>query len=498
MKCIIEVRDEVNVKFCNVDVSTRRKMKKQMEYLLPHARHTPAYKMGRWDGKVSFCNLAGVTQLNLIDRVLPIVIEDGYEVEIQDNRVPFEWNPEPISEDYWKNLDIKWPEGHQFFGEYVTLRDYQVEAINAFLKNHQGIQKLSTGAGKTILTATLTKLVEEYTGGGVLTIVPSVSLVEQTSKDYINVGLDTGVYYGNEKDVDHKHIITTWQSLEVLNKETKKGKTNDDGETPMEVFLDGIIGVIVDECHTVKGNVLRENLTGPLAHLPIRWGVTGTIPKPDWELLPLIGSIGEIIGDGVTASSLQEKGVLSNCHINVQQLKENRIFNGFQDEKTYLTTNPERINYIGSRLAEIVTSGNTLILVDKIKTGELLRDYINENTDVNARFVFGGTKKEERSKHYQDMRDGENELIVATYGVASVGIDIPRIFNLVLIEPGKSFIRVIQSIGRGIRKAKDKDFVNIYDFCANTKYSKAHLRERKKFYAEANYPYTISKIDWDS
>jgi superfamily II DNA or RNA helicase len=84
---------------------------------------------------------------------------------------------------------------------------------------------------------------------------------------------------------------------------------------------------------------------------------------------------------------------------------------------------------------------------------------------------------------------------VATYGVAAVGINIPRIFNLVLIEPGKSFVRVIQSIGRGIRKAQDKDHVEIWDFTSTCKYAKRHLTERKKYYKEAKYPFTITKVN---
>ena len=86
---------------------------------------------------------------------------------------------------------------------------------------------------------------------------------------------------------------------------------------------------------------------------------------------------------------------------------------------------------------------------------------------------------------------------MATYGVAAVGINIPRIFNLVLLEPGKSFVRVIQSIGRGIRKAKDKDHVEIWDITSTCKYAKRHLTERKKFYKEAKYQFTLEKIDWN-
>ena len=111
-------------------------------------------------------------------------------------------------------------------------------------------------------------------------------------------------------------------------------------------------------------------------------------------------------------------------------------------------------------------------------------------------FIQGETKLEDRKEQYDEIGSSDNKVIIATYGVASVGINIPRIFNLVLIEPGKSFVRVIQSIGRGIRKAKDKDFVQIWDITSSCKFAKRHLTHRKKFYKEANYPFTIEKLDW--
>jgi superfamily II DNA or RNA helicase len=89
-----------------------------------------------------------------------------------------------------------------------------------------------------------------------------------------------------------------------------------------------------------------------------------------------------------------------------------------------------------------------------------------------------------------------DKIIVATYGVAAVGINIPRIFNLVMLEPGKSFTRVIQSIGRGIRKAEDKDHVEIWDVTSTCKFSKRHLTKRKAFYREANSPFSAEKLDW--
>jgi superfamily II DNA or RNA helicase len=113
--------------------------------------------------------------------------------------------------------------------------------------------------------------------------------------------------------------------------------------------------------------------------------------------------------------------------------------------------------------------------------------------DPDVAFISGKVKTKDRKAEYDEVKTADNKIIVATYGVAAVGINIPRIFNLVLLEPGKSFTRVIQSIGRGIRKADDKDFVVVYDICASTKYSKKHLTERKRYYKDAKYEFTVTK-----
>jgi superfamily II DNA or RNA helicase len=156
-----------------------------------------------------------------------------------------------------------------------------------------------------------------------------------------------------------------------------------------------------------------------------------------------------------------------------------------------LTTNEKRIQYIASILNNIKTSGNTLILVDRISAGTMLQELIPGSV-----FVKGDVKLKDRKEAYDEINEGTNHVVIATYGVAAVGINIPRIFNLVLLEPGKSFVRVIQSIGRGVRKAKDKDFVQIWDITSTCKFAKRHLTQRKKFYKEAEYPFTIEKQDW--
>ena len=154
-----------------------------------------------------------------------------------------------------------------------------------------------------------------------------------------------------------------------------------------------------------------------------------------------------------------------------------------------MVTNSDRLQFIADLIDKIRAEGNTLILVDRIKTGQLLESII-----VDSVFVQGRTKMEDREEEYDSIATEQHKVIIATYGVAAVGINLPRIFNLVLVEPGKSFVRVIQSIGRGIRKAEDKDHVQVWDITSTCKFSKRHLTTRKKFYKEANYPFTIEKV----
>jgi superfamily II DNA or RNA helicase len=247
---------------------------------------------------------------------------------------------------------------------------------------------------------------------------------------------------------------------------------------------------MVDEVHMAKADALKTLLTGVMAHVPIRWGLTGTIPKEDYEFVSLKCSIGDVIGR-LSASELQEQGVLANCHVNVLQLVDHVEYKDYQSELRYLLETEDRLNYIAKLVESIRKSGNTLVLVDRIAPGRALIEKIKD-----AVFVSGGTKADDRKEQYDDIATMDDKVIVATYGVAAVGINIPRVFNLVLIEPGKSFVRVIQSIGRGIRKAEDKDFVQIWDITSTCKFAKRHLTKRKQFYKEANYPFVVEKTDW--
>lgn len=483
MQTKILIKDEVNVTLQGLDLTTRKNLVKKFSFELPYARHLPAVRLGRWDGKVSFFTLGGSSYINLLPDILAYLDQQGYEFELIDQRdYRREFAFEKVVEDSYGHKT--WPVGHSDAGKPIKLRDYQVDVINNFFANPQCLQEVATGAGKTLITSVLSHRCEPY--GRTIVIVPNKSLVTQTEADYKNLGLDVGVYFGDRKEFNKTHTICTWQSLNNMFKNTKNGVA----EVTIQDFLTGVVCIMVDEVHMAKAEVLKTMLTGVMGMIPIRWGLTGTIPKEPFEFFALRVSLGEVVGK-LSASELQDQGVLANCEVNIIQLQDHGEYKEYQKELQYLTTNEDRIKYIASVIAEIAETGNTLVLIDRIQAGKMLEQYI-----PNSVFISGVTKDVDRKEQYDEVAVNDNKTIIATYGIAAVGINVPRLFNVVLIEPGKSFVRVIQSIGRGLRKSGDKDFVNIWDIASTCKFAKRHLTKRKQFYKEANYNFNIKKATW--
>lgn len=479
----IIITDEVNCKIQGLELDARKALMKKFEVGKPGARYLPSVKLGRWNGKISYFSLGGATHINLLEQIIPIIDRYDYDIELEDlrtYRTTFDF--QQIKEDTFAHKT--WPKGHVMEGKPIMFRDYQVNIVNNFLANPQSLQEAATGAGKTIVTAALSLSVEKY--GRSLVIVPNKSLVVQTEEDYINLGLDVGVYFGDRKELNKTHTICTWQSLNNLLKLTQAGEA----DFTINDFIEGVVCVIVDEVHQAKAEALKTLLTGVLSRVPIRWGLTGTIPKSDFDKLALLVSLGPVVGK-LAASELQEMGVLAKCHVNIIQLKDQKEYKDYQSELKFLTTDETRLDTIAKIIDKIKDTGNTLILVDRISAGKELVERLPGSV-----FVSGEMKLTERKEEYDEIRTSENKVLVATYGVAAVGINIPRIFNLVLLEPGKSFVRVIQSIGRGIRKAEDKDHVEIWDITSDCKFAKRHLTQRKAFYKEAQYPFSLEKLDY--
>jgi superfamily II DNA or RNA helicase len=481
--CKIIVCDEVNCRLHGLELSDRRALTKQFEYEIPGARYLPSVRLGRWNGKVSYFQLSGSTYINLLDQIIPYLTDNGYDIELDDSRdytTKFTFNR--VTEDTFSHKT--WPSGHVLAGQNIVLRDYQIEAVNNFLENPQCINVLPTGAGKTLITAALSYSIEGW--GRSIVIVPNKTLVTQTEADYVNLGLDVGVYYGDRKDWNKKHTICTWQSLLQLIKNTKNGVA----DATIQEFTQDVVCVICDEVHTAKSDSLKTMLSGIMSTVPIRWGLTGTIPKEKYAATALEVCIGPVL-NRLEAKTLQDMGVLANCHVNIVQTQDHREYKDYQSELKFLLSDKIRLDTIANLINKIVVTGNTLILVDRVAAGHEIVNRIPDSV-----FISGDTKLKERKEEYDEVATSTDKVIVATYGVAAVGINIPRIFNLILIECGRSYTRVIQSIGRGLRKASDKEQVEIWDICSSCRFSKRHLTKRKEFYREVQYKYTEEKVNY--
>ena len=170
--CKLIIQDEVNIKLEGLDVDMRRKLSQALKFEVPYAKYMPQYKLGRWDGKVAFFGLGGSGYVNHLGTIQKVLQKYNVEITaIEDNRNLIDLKFTPVTERYWADQGVCWPEGHPVAGTEIILRDYQVEAVNNFLNNPQSLQQIATGAGKTITTATLSHITEPY--GRSLVIVPN-------------------------------------------------------------------------------------------------------------------------------------------------------------------------------------------------------------------------------------------------------------------------------------------------------------------------------------
>lgn len=457
----------------------------------------PRYKLGVWDGKINFFQPTGRTYVYLLDEILPLLKKFGYKVVLEDLRTVEVKVPSKIDSKIFEHVM------HLDTGKPIIMRDDQVEGVNALIAAGNGICLAGTGAGKTLMCSAL---VTAYSVLGIktLTIVPDGGLIRQTKRDYINCGLDTGEYSGTKKTLEHQHIVSTWQAL----------KNN-----PKLLLMFQM--VIVDECHGARGNVLQKILTQHAGAIPYRFGFTGTLPKSATERMSVHVAVGQVRFE-MPAHTLIEMGVLAQLHIDVLQLEEDLeeeyqyylkheleltlnskpptyvqfkdgYFPDFASEKSHIHRKEIRIEWLAQFLMLKMEKGNTMCLVDSIALGRALAALIPGSIFVNGKDVKTAAKREEV---YDMFKTRDNFLMIATVNIAGTGLSINRIFELVSIDIGKSFIRIVQGIGRGLRKGHDKDKVTYTDICSDLKYGKKHLATRLNYYKEQKYPFKKHKINY--
>lgn len=455
----ITVRDEVFCLISGLEPQDHRSLEDKFAVMVEGAFFMPLYKLGRWDGKVRFFDKHGKIYFRLLDDVVPYLEAWGYRIELNDLRQPVGLVSERIHPNFFKD-----DPDHQLG---VVLRPYQVDAVNAALEAGSGFILAATGSGKTWMIAGLAKIMNAA-GNRTIVIVPSSDLVEQTAATMRLGQLDVGIYSGAKKDINHSTVVATWQALQ---------------NNP--VVMQDFQCIIVDEAHGASAKTIGELINDHGRNCAYRFGFTGTFPKPKIDQLSLRGAIGNILYE-ISAADLIRMGYLAQLEIEPVEIQETaeEEFPDYSSERAFINKHSNRLDFIADLIiAKAEQYGNTLVLVNSIKQGKELQKLIKDSV-----FLHGATENEVRAEWYHMFENRDDLIVIATFGIASTGISIDRIFCEFMVDAGKSFIRCIQSIGRGLRKAGDKERVHLVDVHSSLKWSKKHFRERKKYYTQAQYP----------
>lgn len=480
-KCFLNVKDEVWCFISGLQPEDNEFLYHKFGVHVDGYFFMPAYKLGRWDGKIRFFEKTGKTYVRLLHEIVPILDGWGYDIQLTDNRKV--WSTPQVGGEITKRDDLGIAlegnelniiPGAEVGGKPFMLRPYQLQCVQEAVAAGSGFIIAGTGAGKTSITAGLSYVYGEA-GHKIITIVPSGDLVDQTYTWYDLIGLDVGVYSGDRKDINHTHVVATWQALQY----------NPD-------ILKDFSVLIWDEAHGIKASVAQKLINESGKHIPFRFGVTGTFPKPLSDQMSLTSSIGPILRE-IPAEWLIKHGYLASVEIQPVEINELYVDEQFPDyssEKAFLSKSPARMEMIADLIiSKCAQHGNTLVLVHSIPFGEKLASLIKR-----AVFLYGNSPKDIRKEHYQMFEERDDLIVIASSGIASTGISIDRVFCLMLVDSGKSFIKAIQSIGRGLRKGHDKDAVHVVDVHSKQKWARKHYKEREKHYKEAKYPIAKKEV----
>ena len=459
-------------------------LQRYFTFEVPGAKFMPQMRSKHWDGQIRLLSVhTGEIYVGLLDKVIDKLKLHGYTYEFENNKyygLPFEINEEITKEgvkDYMASICT------------FTPRPYQIEGVSDALKYNRRLLISPTASGKSLMIYSIVRYYVDK-GQKILLVVPTTSLVEQMYKDFSEYGWDSDsychkIYSGREKYHNLPVTITTWQSIYKLDRK----------------FFEQFGVVIGDEAHLFKSKSLIS-IMSKLHHAKYRFGFTGTLDGTQTHKWVLEGLFGPSYKVTKTAE-LMKTGHVSQLDINCIVLKHPpQKFEVFEDEVQFIITHDRRNNFIKNLVSKL--DGNTLVLFSRIEAhGEPLFNLINNNVSEGRKvfFVHGGVDTDERERIRAITESEKDAVIVASYGVFSTGINIKNLHNVIFASPSKSRIRNLQSIGRVLRKGKDKEKATLYDIADDCTYNSRknytlnHFIERVKIYNEESFNYDIVTVN---
>ena len=461
-------------------------LRDRFTFEVPNMKFMPQYRKRHWNGEIHLFDMRTKRiYVGLLDKVVAFCEQSDYSYEFQENKfygLPFEVN-EMISKEGVKDYMAS------ITGPDIKPRDYQIDAVYDALRYNRKLLISPTASGKSFM---IYSVVRFHVGlkRRVLLVVPTTSLVEQMYKDFESYGWDASnhchrIYAGRERVNTNEVTITTWQSVYQLDRS----------------FFEEYDVVIGDEAHLFKSKSL-VGIMDKLHHAKYRYGFTGTLDGTQthkWVLEGLFGPSYKV----TQTKKLIDEGHLATLDIQCIVLKyDPQKFDVFEDEIQFLIGHPTRNKFISNLSVDL--KGNTLVLYARVEAhGAILYDQINNKVEEGRKvfFIHGGVDAEEREEVRRITEEQDNAIIVASYGTFSTGINIKNLHNVIFASPSKSRIRNLQSIGRVLRKGKNKVKAKLYDIADDTtsnnrkNYTLNHFIERVKIYNQEQFNYDITTIN---
>jgi superfamily II DNA or RNA helicase len=367
------------------------------------------------------------------------------------------------------------------------LRDYQKDVVEQSLRLGNGTVVVATGGGKSLIQASILENWKKLKGSfKCLLIVPGTGLVTQLLNDFNDYGV-TFTYSGWTGELDTKGNYTMpLQNTEVVivNTELLCSQFGNFKEL-VDVDL-----VLRDEAH---GNKQSNQITKIITKFKTRnkFGFTGTLPKDKIDWWKIIGTFGPIIYEK-NSKELRDEKYLSNVIVRILKLNHLYKARGYKNELQFIQTDTDRHNVIKKIVSKM--DKNVLILVNRLEHGDHLWETLQFKNKETV-FVHGGMPVEEREQIKQKMETNDNIVCIAMSSIFSTGINIKNLHYIIFASGGKSFIRIVQSIGRGLRLHESKEKLVIFDLYDNFKFSMQHVEERKSFYDEEQIPWKENEVN---
>ena len=491
---VIQKKNEV---FLNVqcEPSIEKELSEHFCFFVPGYKFMPSYRNRMWDGKIRLFDQRKKTLYCGLHKYLEEFCSvRGYNLEVVES-------PKYSTLDQQLKIDLE-----AFLkdislsvnGQGIIPRDYQLDALSLSLSNEKSLLLSPTASGKSLIIYLAIRYFLEYFDQNILIIVPTTSLVEQMYSDFADYSSTDQwsvednchrIYSGKEKfGLKQRVLISTWQSIYKL---------------PGQWFLD--FGMVIgDEAHNFKAKSLTS-IMEKCTEAKYRIGTTGTLDGSQTHQLVLEGLFGPVY-QVTTTKKLIDNQDLSQLNIKICLLKYSdeicKIVSAlkYQDELDFIVKYEERNQFICNLANETCKNGNTLILFQYVeKHGKPLHSMLQEKINNNRKlfYVSGETDVDTREQIREITETQKDAIIVASMGTFSTGINIKRLHNIIFASPSKSQIRVLQSIGRGLRKSNDGIDTVVYDIAddlhwkSKKNYTLQHAAERIKIYSKEKFNYKL-------